>query len=188
LVKSRKRSIGNAITITLNDGTELDEVEVEYPVGHRRRRSEGIPLLFEKFERHIKVSLLLLPLKYSLSWSHLRPVPWLSLVNSLTSARRDKKRFSTPPRLSGMSKPFLSTSSLIFLSQPRLETGKSASGVEKEGVVSAAAFGFFLGCMHGDRSFQNHLVSTRGRPSALNSSGREATADVAAELDRSTSI
>jgi hypothetical protein len=32
---SRKRSIGNAITITLNDGMELDEVEVEYPVGKR---------------------------------------------------------------------------------------------------------------------------------------------------------
>ena len=48
-----KRSIGNAITITLNDGTVLDEVEVEYPVGHKRRRSEGTPLLMGKFERHI---------------------------------------------------------------------------------------------------------------------------------------
>jgi len=40
-----KRSIGNAITIELNDGTKLDEVEVEYPVGHKRRvctaRSQG---------------------------------------------------------------------------------------------------------------------------------------------------
>ena len=48
-----KRSIGNAITITLNDGTVLDEVEVEYPVGHKRRRQEGTPLLMQKFERHI---------------------------------------------------------------------------------------------------------------------------------------
>jgi 2-methylcitrate dehydratase len=32
-----KRSIGNAITIELNDGTKLDEVQVEYPVGHKRR-------------------------------------------------------------------------------------------------------------------------------------------------------
>jgi len=35
----QKRSIGNAITIELNDGTKLDEVEVEYPVGHKRRVS-----------------------------------------------------------------------------------------------------------------------------------------------------
>ncbi|KDQ57837.1 hypothetical protein JAAARDRAFT_130447 [Jaapia argillacea MUCL 33604] len=48
-----KRSIGNAITVTLKDGTVLEEVEVEYPVGHKRRRAEGTPLLMEKFERHI---------------------------------------------------------------------------------------------------------------------------------------
>ncbi|CDZ98261.1 2-methylcitrate dehydratase [Phaffia rhodozyma] len=48
-----KRSIGNAITLTLKDGTVLDEVVVEYPVGHRRRRDEGTPLLLEKFKRHI---------------------------------------------------------------------------------------------------------------------------------------
>jgi 2-methylcitrate dehydratase PrpD len=35
-----KRSIGNAITVELNDGTKLDEVEVEYPVGHKRRVSQ----------------------------------------------------------------------------------------------------------------------------------------------------
>lgn len=44
-----KRSIANALTITLKDGTVLDEVVVEYPVGHARRREEGIPLLLEKF-------------------------------------------------------------------------------------------------------------------------------------------
>ena len=32
-----KRFISNALTITLNDGTVLDEVEIEYPVGHKRR-------------------------------------------------------------------------------------------------------------------------------------------------------
>lgn len=48
-----KRSIGNAIQITLKDGTVLDEVAVEYPVGHKFRRKEGIPLLLEKFERHV---------------------------------------------------------------------------------------------------------------------------------------
>jgi 2-methylcitrate dehydratase len=45
-----KRSIANAITIELNDGTVLDEVAVEYPIGHARRREAGIPLLIEKFK------------------------------------------------------------------------------------------------------------------------------------------
>ena len=49
-----KRSIGNAIQLTLADGTVLDEVEVEYPVGHRLRRAEGIPLLVDKFKRHLR--------------------------------------------------------------------------------------------------------------------------------------
>ncbi|KAF7376341.1 2-methylcitrate dehydratase [Mycena sanguinolenta] len=48
-----KRSIGNALLVELNDGTVLDEVEVEYPVGHKRRRTEGTPLLMNKFKRHI---------------------------------------------------------------------------------------------------------------------------------------
>ncbi|KZT61940.1 2-methylcitrate dehydratase [Calocera cornea HHB12733] len=48
-----KRSIGNALLVELNDGTVLDEVEVEYPVGHKRRRAEGTPLLMAKFKRHI---------------------------------------------------------------------------------------------------------------------------------------
>ncbi|KZT08339.1 2-methylcitrate dehydratase [Laetiporus sulphureus 93-53] len=48
-----KRSISNALLVTLNDGTVLDEVEVEYPVGHKRRRAEGTPLLMQKFKNHI---------------------------------------------------------------------------------------------------------------------------------------
>jgi 2-methylcitrate dehydratase len=48
-----KRSIGNALLVELNDGTVLDEVEVEYPVGHKRRREEGTPLLLAKFRHHI---------------------------------------------------------------------------------------------------------------------------------------
>jgi 2-methylcitrate dehydratase len=48
-----KRSIGNALLVELNDGTVLDEVEIEYPVGHKRRREEGKPLLIAKFKRHI---------------------------------------------------------------------------------------------------------------------------------------
>jgi 2-methylcitrate dehydratase len=49
----QKRSIANAMTITLSDGTVLDEVVVEYPVGHKRRREEGIPLLKEKYQRNL---------------------------------------------------------------------------------------------------------------------------------------
>lgn len=45
-----KRSIANALTVTLNDGTVLNEVVVAYPVGHKRRRAEGIPLLVEKYK------------------------------------------------------------------------------------------------------------------------------------------
>ena len=45
-----KRSIANAMTIEFSDGTVLGEEVVEYPVGHARRRVEGIPLLVEKFK------------------------------------------------------------------------------------------------------------------------------------------
>ena len=48
-----KRSIGNALLVELNDGTVLDEVEVEYPVGHKRRRAEGTPLLINKFKKSV---------------------------------------------------------------------------------------------------------------------------------------
>lgn len=46
----QKRSIANALTVELNDGTVLDEIVVEYPVGHKRRREEGIPLLLNKYK------------------------------------------------------------------------------------------------------------------------------------------
>ena len=49
----RKRSIANAITVEFTDGTVLDEVAVEYPVGHARRRTEGIPLLIEKYKTNL---------------------------------------------------------------------------------------------------------------------------------------
>ncbi len=48
-----KRSIANALTVELADGTRLDEVIVEYPIGHRRRRAEGMPVLVEKFRRNL---------------------------------------------------------------------------------------------------------------------------------------
>jgi 2-methylcitrate dehydratase len=48
-----KRSIANAITIEFNDGRKAREVIVEYPIGHRRRRREGIPVLVEKFRTNL---------------------------------------------------------------------------------------------------------------------------------------
>jgi len=44
-----KRSIANAVQIHFNDGSKTQKVEVEYPIGHRQRRQEGIPLLEKKF-------------------------------------------------------------------------------------------------------------------------------------------
>lgn len=48
-----KRSIANAIQITFKDGTQTERVEIEYPIGHRRRRQEGIPVLVDKFETNL---------------------------------------------------------------------------------------------------------------------------------------
>ena len=48
-----KRSIANGIIIEFQDGRRTNEVVVEYPIGHRRRRAEGEPLLRAKFERNL---------------------------------------------------------------------------------------------------------------------------------------
>ena len=48
-----KRSIANAVQVFFADGTATDKVEVQYPVGHRRRRSEGIRLLEKKFRGNL---------------------------------------------------------------------------------------------------------------------------------------
>jgi 2-methylcitrate dehydratase len=45
-----KRSIANALTVELNDGKKLPEIVCEYPIGHKRRRKEGMPVLVEKFK------------------------------------------------------------------------------------------------------------------------------------------
>ena len=54
---SDKRSIGNAIQVFFSDGSCSERVEVNYPIGHRRRRAEGIPVLQAKFERNIATRL-----------------------------------------------------------------------------------------------------------------------------------
>ncbi len=48
-----KRSIANGLTVHFTDGSTLDEVLVEYPIGHPRRRDEGLPLLEQKFRRNL---------------------------------------------------------------------------------------------------------------------------------------
>ncbi|WP_028296235.1 bifunctional 2-methylcitrate dehydratase/aconitate hydratase [Olivibacter sitiensis] len=48
-----KRSIANALTVIFNDDSSLPEVVVEYPIGHKRRREEGIPLLIDKYKSNL---------------------------------------------------------------------------------------------------------------------------------------
>ena len=49
-----KRSIANSIRIHFVDGSQSDLITVEYPIGHKRRRAEGIPVLLQKFENNLK--------------------------------------------------------------------------------------------------------------------------------------
>ncbi len=53
--ESDKRSIANAIQVFFKDGSSTEKVAVEYPIGHRRRREEGIPVLEEKFRHNLAV-------------------------------------------------------------------------------------------------------------------------------------
>jgi len=48
-----KRSIANALQVFFTDGSATDELICEYPLGHSRRRAEGIPVLLEKFRKHL---------------------------------------------------------------------------------------------------------------------------------------
>ncbi|MFU8895066.1 MAG: bifunctional 2-methylcitrate dehydratase/aconitate hydratase [Gammaproteobacteria bacterium] len=49
-----KRYIGNAVQVFFKDGSATERIEVEFPVGHRRRRAEGLPLLVRKFENSLQ--------------------------------------------------------------------------------------------------------------------------------------
>ena len=51
-----KRSIANRIQIHFNDGTSSEVIEVEYPIGHKTRREEGIPVLEQKFKRNLELT------------------------------------------------------------------------------------------------------------------------------------
>ena len=48
-----KRSIGNAVQIFFKDGSSTEEIAIEYPIGHRQRRSEGMPILMKKFTNSV---------------------------------------------------------------------------------------------------------------------------------------
>jgi 2-methylcitrate dehydratase len=48
-----KRSIANALTVEFKDGRKMKEIVVEYPIGHKRRRKDGIPILIEKFRTNL---------------------------------------------------------------------------------------------------------------------------------------
>lgn len=52
-LEADKRSIANAVQVFFSDGSSTGQVAVEYPLGHRRRRAEGIPLLEEKFRANL---------------------------------------------------------------------------------------------------------------------------------------
>jgi 2-methylcitrate dehydratase len=52
-LEADKRSIANKIKIHFTDGTSTDAIEVEYPIGHKRRREEGIPVLEKKFATNL---------------------------------------------------------------------------------------------------------------------------------------
>ena len=53
-LESDKRSIANAIQVFFKDGSNTEKIEVEYPIGHRRRRAEGIPVLEQKFLKNLR--------------------------------------------------------------------------------------------------------------------------------------
>ncbi len=49
----QKRSIANALTVEFKDGTKMKEIVCEYPIGHKRLRKEGMPVLVEKFRTNL---------------------------------------------------------------------------------------------------------------------------------------
>ena len=53
-MEADKRSIGNGVTVTFKDGSKLDEIALDYPVGHARRRDEAVPLIKAKLEKHLE--------------------------------------------------------------------------------------------------------------------------------------
>ena len=53
-LEAGKRSIANALQVFFKDGSSTEKIEVEYPIGHRRRRAEGMPVLVQKFLHNLR--------------------------------------------------------------------------------------------------------------------------------------
>jgi 2-methylcitrate dehydratase len=52
-----KRYIGNSVQVFFKDGSSTEKVSIDYPIGHRKRRDEGIPVLMAKFQAAIRAHL-----------------------------------------------------------------------------------------------------------------------------------
>lgn len=77
-----KRAIANAITLEFTDGSRFEEVVVEYPIGHARRRHDGMPKLVEKFKINPRVSSR--PVSSSAFWMSPRTEPARSRCRSMS--------------------------------------------------------------------------------------------------------
>ena len=90
-----KRSIANGVTVEFRNGGKLDEVVVEYPIGHQRRREEGMPVLVEKYRTN-------LARVFSAKQQRLgaEPLPWLDPVRleRAVSVARHRFRPAQPPQ------------------------------------------------------------------------------------------
>src|SRR5690606_41849450 len=53
----RSSDLGNAVQVFFRDGSSTDRVSIDYPIGHRKRRDEGIPVLLAKFEAAVRAHL-----------------------------------------------------------------------------------------------------------------------------------
>lgn len=56
-IDPEKRAIANAVQVNFIDGTSTEKIVVEYPIGHRRRRDEALPLLIDKFQKNARPAL-----------------------------------------------------------------------------------------------------------------------------------
>jgi len=53
ITRPRNATIGNAVQVFFRDGSQTDRVAVDFPIGHRKRRAEGMPVLMQKFESSV---------------------------------------------------------------------------------------------------------------------------------------
>jgi 2-methylcitrate dehydratase len=131
-----KRTIANALTVTLKDGTVLDEVLVEAPLGHRLRREEAKPEILKKYKNHIGKSLLT-PMYYcSTQWNSNANMYVLQLLTTQPPAPTSS---SSSPRTSRSSSPSMSTpTSTCTPSHKHLARCKRHTNIAKSNVNGKA--------------------------------------------------